>query len=436
MVGRKRKFASMSTKPNPKPPQKLKKTKGSDTATRVKKAKLGGPYDRFCKKGQKMNLPTKSQSIIPLDQLPMEVLEKLTSFLDVVSLARLSSTNHFFQQLITGRFLLNVNFPFDQAFLDELGAASVIEKKPLLRLTCSKVAVISSKTNDSELVGPKIRSLKPLLNLQLSMLDLSRLQDLTLGAADQACRGIPCICRKCKSELAAAKRFDDCLLEQLGPGQLSQLRSLQVLVDDIDNHFLRHLRNLESLTVIVSHSSALHKLERIVPQVKAPELTVKAMCVVNKKPSPRLLYNTSVKKLHVRGPCDLQFHVQMPKVEHIIVKPLDVGSEYGQEVEGGMPCQFSAESRAKHGVGQCCVDIRAILQGHCPNIKTFSGLALRESSGRIKSKQQVRSLLHKDYLANGGADDLGQWSRGYWRGRNLTMAHHGFPNLFNLCAMM
>ena len=173
----------------------------------------------------------------------------------------------------------------------------------------------------------------------------TRLQDLTLGAADQACRGIPCICRKCKSELAAAKRFDDCLLEQLGPGQLSQLRSLQVLVDDIDNHFLRHLRNLESLTVIVSHSSALHKLERIVPQVKAPELTVKAMCIVKKKPSPRLLYNTSVKKLHVRGPCDLQFHVQMPKVEHIIVKPLDVGSEYGQEVEGGMPCQFSAESR-------------------------------------------------------------------------------------------
>ena len=92
-------------------------------------------------------------------------------------------------------------------------------------------------------------------------------------------------------------------------------------------------------------------------------------------------------------------------------------------------------SRVKHGVGQCCVDIRAILQGHCPNIKTFSGLSLKESSGRIKSKQQVRRLLHKDYLANRGALDLGQWSRGYWRGRNLTMA---FVNvdLFNLCAMM
>ena len=83
MVGRKRKFAAMSTQPKPKPPQKLKTTKGSDTVARVKKAKLGGLDDRVCKQGQMVNLPTKS--IIPLDQLPMEVLEKLTSFLDVVS---------------------------------------------------------------------------------------------------------------------------------------------------------------------------------------------------------------------------------------------------------------------------------------------------------------------------------------------------------------
>ena len=85
MVGRKRKFAAMSTQPKPKPPRKLKTTKRSDPVTRVKRAKLGGLDDRVCKQGQMVNLPTKSQSIIPLDQLPMEVLEKLTSFLDVVS---------------------------------------------------------------------------------------------------------------------------------------------------------------------------------------------------------------------------------------------------------------------------------------------------------------------------------------------------------------
>ena len=93
MVGRKRKFAAMSTQPKPKPPQKLKTIKGSDPVTRVKKAKLGGLDDRVCKQGQMVNLPTKSQSIIPLDQLPMEVLEKLTSFLDVVS-GSLSPTDH------------------------------------------------------------------------------------------------------------------------------------------------------------------------------------------------------------------------------------------------------------------------------------------------------------------------------------------------------
>ena len=91
MVGRKRIFAAMSTQPKPKPPQKLKTTKGSDTVSRVKRAKLGGLDDRVCKQGQMVNLPTKS--IIPLDQLPMEVLEKLTSFLDVVS-SSFSPTDH------------------------------------------------------------------------------------------------------------------------------------------------------------------------------------------------------------------------------------------------------------------------------------------------------------------------------------------------------
>ena len=86
MVGRKRKFAAMSTQPKPKPPQKLKTTKGSDPVTRVKRAKLGGLDDRVCKQGQMVNLSSKSQSIIiPLDQLPMEVLEKLVTYLDVVS---------------------------------------------------------------------------------------------------------------------------------------------------------------------------------------------------------------------------------------------------------------------------------------------------------------------------------------------------------------
>ena len=89
--------------------------------------------------------------------------------------------------------------------------------------------------------------------------------------------------------------------------------------------------------------------------------------------------------------------------------------------------------RTLHGVGQCSVDVRAILQGHCPNIQTFCGINLREASGKIKSKQQVRKLLHKDYVARGGAMELGPWSKRYWRGRAVVMAK---VNIFNVCAMM
>ena len=80
--------------------------------------------------------------------------------------------------------------------------------------------------------------------------------------------------------------------------------------------------------------------------------------------------------------------------------------------------------RALHGVGQCSVDVRAILQGHCPNIQTFCGINLREASGKIKSKQQVRKILHKDYVARGGAMELGLWSKRYWRGKNTWMQCH------------
>jgi len=374
-----------------------------------------------------------SKSVISLDQLPMVVLEKLITLLDVVSLSRLSSTNHFFQQLITGRFFLNINFPFDQAFLDELGATSIIEKKPLLRLTCSKVASIFPTSEGS--ASPRFRSLGSLVKLQLSTLDLSRLQELTLGAADRACTGIPCICDKCKEEVSSAKIFDRHLLLQLGQGLSRQLRSLKVLVDDLYlPSILKNIRSpcLQSLTIVISASSTLCKLEKILPLVRVSELTVMAMCVL-KRSSKRLLFNAHVKRLHVRGPCDLQFHVQMLNLEHITVRPLDQGTEYGHIHDGDLPCRFSGPPRSMHGVGQCCVDIRAILQGYCPNIKTFCGINLRGSAGKIKSKQEVRRLLHRDFIANGGALELKQWSKGRWRGRNLTMAYgygHGILSTF------
>jgi len=427
MVGGKRKSASPVS--DEEPANKLRKTKT-------------GQGSRMGSKEQELAMFKRSKPIIPLDQIPLEALERLFNFLDVVSLAQLASTNHFFQQLVAGRYLFNIHFPFDQAFLDELGAASVIEKKPLLRMTCSKVISIFPKRKAFQHAVPN--GLQPLINYQLSMLDLSRLRDLTLGAAHQACRGIPCSCRKCKSDLSAARRFDLLLWTQLSdqhPGLLKQLTSLQVLIDDLDAYFLEELPSLHTLTLVIATSAALPKLEKIVAIAKVSELSVMAMCVVSRKPSARLLSNTFVKRLHVRGPCDLQFHVRMSGLQHLTVKPLDEGTEYGQDLAGGMPCKFAAQARTLHGVGQCSVDVRAILQGNCPNIQTFCGINLREAaSGKIKSKQQVRKLLHKDFVAHGGGLNLGLWSKSYWRGRALVMAEsrkRSFNwNFHNMCAMM
>ena len=69
MVGRKRKSPAIP----------------SGRAPRVKKAKVVGQDDGVCKRPRKMNMSVKSRPIIPMDQLPMEVLEKLVTYLDVVS---------------------------------------------------------------------------------------------------------------------------------------------------------------------------------------------------------------------------------------------------------------------------------------------------------------------------------------------------------------
>ena len=50
-----------------------------------------------------------------------------------------------------------------------------------------EVIAISKKSKDSELVGPRLRSLKPLINLQLSMLDLSRWNMATLNLSHLVC---------------------------------------------------------------------------------------------------------------------------------------------------------------------------------------------------------------------------------------------------------
>ena len=127
MRDRKRKLQVMWSDDKQSPNLKKSKKAGSTRKMLPRKAKERVEHGGTVLKKQQL------KSVISLDQLPMVVLEKLITLLDVVStstysrewceylilafqvsLSRLSSTSHFFQQLIAGRFLLNINFPFDQ----------------------------------------------------------------------------------------------------------------------------------------------------------------------------------------------------------------------------------------------------------------------------------------------------------------------------------
>ena len=86
------------------------------------------------KKGTKTPSPTAPT----LTTLPYYVTESLLLYLDVDTLENLSATCTYFDQLLAGRFLLSISFPFPEDFLAELKASSNVEKKPLLKIRCDK----------------------------------------------------------------------------------------------------------------------------------------------------------------------------------------------------------------------------------------------------------------------------------------------------------
>ena len=74
MVGGKRKLASTVT--DEEPAKKLRKTK-----------KKTGQGSKTASKEQKWTMFKRVKPIIPLDQIPLEVLERLVNFLDVVTIS-------------------------------------------------------------------------------------------------------------------------------------------------------------------------------------------------------------------------------------------------------------------------------------------------------------------------------------------------------------
>ena len=90
------------------------------------------------KKSRKASSLLSTNPVPTLVTLPSLVTRKLLLYLDVDALENLSATCSFFDNIIAGRFLTSINFPFSSEFTAELAATKLVEKKPLLKLKCKK----------------------------------------------------------------------------------------------------------------------------------------------------------------------------------------------------------------------------------------------------------------------------------------------------------
>ena len=111
-----------------------------------------------------------------LTSLPSDVIRKLLNYLDVEALECLSKTCFYFVQLIAGKFLLSIDFPFNADMNAEVACSNKLEKKPLLKMRCKK-----TKVGDKDQIMLMSPSLKDyVVHCQLSLLSLDKLRELDL----------------------------------------------------------------------------------------------------------------------------------------------------------------------------------------------------------------------------------------------------------------
>ena len=127
-----------------------------------------------------------------LTTLPSVVIRELLMYLDVEALECLSNTCFYFDQLIAGKFLLSIDFPFHADMNAEVVCSNKLEKKPLLKMRCKKT---KGDTNSStNLLPDRIEPISMhkiitnniphltdyVVHCQLSLLSLDKLRELDL----------------------------------------------------------------------------------------------------------------------------------------------------------------------------------------------------------------------------------------------------------------
>ena len=140
-----------------------------------------------------------------------------------------------------------------------------------------------------------------------------------------------------------------------------------------------------------------------------------------------------VKKLHIIGPCSLQFRPDMESLKEVKVTPID------GETSTCTLLHLPEEDRVVHKQGICCLDVRALWR-KCPKVTKFNNIPLKVQGKlrRVGARGRrwgivfnslgesfptwisaCKKAFFKDYKRNGGQLEFKAWGRKYWKNRKL-----------------
>jgi len=364
----------------------------------------------FAKKSKKSSSsPSLSSTVsVPtLITLPYVATRKLLTYLDVVTLEKLSKTCFYFDQLISGRFITSLDFPLPLNFMTEVATTSRLEKKPLLKISCKKINKVLFTARSSYM-----------FHSQLSLLSLDKVREF-----DFVPFGF-------HSASQSTEDFDLSLLchvERMGT--LDNVTKLSILFNDsVISQWHRYLQRFPSLvefSLTVHENDMCHayykavylpRLNKLVAASRAPVLQ---LCVV--KPSSRrmgkkVLENSFVEKLVVRGPCSMSL---VPVMENLKVVEIKLDSFYSSS------CTYwgsKLDDRNLHRDGLCCVNIGTMFD-KCPNLEKFMGMEVGSIPKTTFNKWStvLKKKFYEKYLNQGGTKEFKAWGMTRWFTRRQVL---------------
>ena len=148
--------------------------------------------------------------------------------------------------------------------------------------------------------------------------------------------------------------------------------------------------DLASLNLFIVHTCDLQHLntasarERFLRYFEPSDLTITVLPFVTftKKKSVVVDLNSEyishVKRLHIIGPCSLQFRPEMESLTEVRVSPIE-----GESSTCTLP-HVPEANRATHRQGICCMDVRALWR-KCPLVTKFNGISLKAQVADLSS---------------------------------------------------